>query len=89
MNVHFNLNSDWGKPIPDYDPRALRKFNHILRRLNTTLEWISVILSIGIFISLLFLMFDTNFLDLIFDDGTSNLCVLEGKTGEISYVSQK
>lgn len=89
MSKIFGNNSSWGVSNENTDIRALRKFNNFLKIFVSFFENTNNILAMCIFVSVLLLMLDTNFTDLIFDDGTSDYCILNGKTGEIYYVSQK
>lgn len=87
MNAPDTQKSTWGKPFEIDDPRALRRYNALLRGLAFVGEILSHILSALFLLIALGMLFMGNFENTIFSDGTSISCMLEGSTGEIVNVN--
>jgi hypothetical protein len=78
----------WGKRPEFSDVRALRRYNALLRGVSTVGEWIATILVWSMVMLALWFLFTGDFEDVIFTDGTSLTCVLDGRTGEIADVKK-
>lgn len=78
--------TSWGRPRTDVDVRALRRYNRLLNRLAEVGEAGVLALLVAGFIGLVWLLTQTNFENVIFDDGTDARCVYHGDTGEITRV---
>ncbi|MEA9392225.1 hypothetical protein SJI19_17000 [Acerihabitans sp. TG2] len=88
MKTNSNNGSSWGNPSNEIDIKAIRKFNSFLRGFNSCLEMAHVILAASILLSLILIFINADFIDLITNDGTNSMCIINGKTGEINYVFQ-
>ncbi|QTP13323.1 hypothetical protein [Serratia symbiotica] len=88
MKKNF-IGSSWGRDLTEPNIKALKKFNSILKTMNSFLERTDILIKLCVFLTIALLLFSTTFEDVILDDGTSNICVINGKTGEIEHVLQK
>ncbi len=78
--------TSWGHDPEHFDVRALRRYNALLHKLVVAGEWAVVILTLATVICFVGVLFFGNFEDIIFTDGTSLSCILDGNTGEIVNV---
>ena len=80
---HAESESSWGESSHEVDPRSLRIYNRLLKTLCSTGEIASMalcVLMVGMTVKLLFF---TNFENVRFFDGTDQVCLYNGETGEI------
>lgn len=82
MDMNEQPITSWGNQCTELDVRALRRYQRILSNIALAGEVIVFTLIFGLGLSLVWL-FQTNFENAIFWDGTETTCVLDGKTGEI------
>ena len=75
--------TSWGTPELQVDARALRRYHNILSYTSGLGEILIFLLVIGIFMSVLWLITQANFENIIFYDGTDMTCILHGSTGNI------
>lgn len=68
------------------DVRALRRYNQTLRNLSGAGELVGICLAVLLACGTILFTLATNYEDAIFDDGTTNICMIDGKTGEITHV---
>ncbi len=78
--------SSWGKPQANYGILAERRWNQILGKLVSFTEWFVIALILLEVALILGLVFGVNFENIIFWDGTSLTCMMDGATGEIKNV---
>ncbi len=76
--------STWGNTGERIDLRALRRYSAWLAFVLTAGEWIAIVLVVAIAIATAGTFTYLNFENVIFTDGTSHVCVLDGTTGAIS-----
>ncbi len=76
----------WGHEPEHFDVRAQRQYNALLRRMVVLGEWAVVLLTLAVVICFTAFLFFGNFENIIFTDGTSLSCILDGNTGEIVNV---
>jgi hypothetical protein len=88
MDVTESLYTSWGKAPVHLDARALRLYNRILEKLVKTGEILVYILTVSVLGVFLWFLFMGNFENVIFTDGTSVTCILQGKSGEIVNVNR-
>lgn len=86
MPINRSPKSSWGNPSNDVNVRTLYKYNKILSILELIGENLFYVLLIAFVFIFIWMYSETNFENIIFDDGTSHLCILDGKTGVITNV---
>lgn len=86
MDAQESNFSAWGRDPEHFDVRALRKYNRLLRRMIMAGEWMVYLLVLAVVGGLSGFLFFGNFENVIFTDGTSLSCILDGNTGEIVNV---
>ncbi|MCE4113280.1 MULTISPECIES: hypothetical protein [Yersinia pseudotuberculosis complex] len=86
MPLNRSPNSSWGNPTNEVNVRTLYKYKNILALLEMIGENIFYALLIAFIFMFIWMYTETNFENIIFDDGTSHLCILDGKTGVITNV---
>ncbi len=77
--------STWGNTGERADIRALRRYSAWLDRALSVGEAVSIVLAIAIALAMAATLRYLNFENVIFTDGTSHVCVLNGSTGAISH----
>lgn len=78
--------TSWGKPPIHDDVRALRRYNRLLQQLSAVGEGLIYAGLVVWAAATLAMVFTGNFENLIFKDGTTLSCILDGNTGEITNV---
>lgn len=86
MNAQYLQHSSWGKGSGGLDVRALRRYNRLLKIFALTGEILVPLLLLVYLVVAGVFLYTGNFENVIFQDGTSLSCVLDGTTGEISNV---
>lgn len=76
-------NSTWARPPNHKDVRALRRYNKLLRALSRAGEIAVHVLLALVLLVVGGMLYVGNFENIIFTDGTSVACMLDGSTGEI------
>lgn len=75
--------STWGNTGERIDIRALRRYSGWLAIALSAGEWVGIALAIAIALAMGGTLAYLNFENVIFTDGTSHVCVLDGNTGAI------
>jgi len=78
--------STWGNTGERVDIRALRRYSTWLALANNVGEWTAILLVVVLAIAMVATLVYLNFENVIFTDGTSQACVLDGNSGVISNV---
>lgn len=75
--------STWGNTGERVDIRALRRYSAWLALALSAGEWTAIALTVAIAVAMAGTLTYLNFENVIFTDGTSHVCVLDGSTGAI------
>lgn len=78
--------STWGNTGEQVDLRALRRYSSWLAVGHTVGEWLAIVLVVAVALAMAGTLAYLNFENVIFTDGTSQACVLDGNSGVISNV---
>jgi len=89
MNHFLNGKSSWGHRVDEIDPLAIKRLNRFLKSLSNTGENICILFTFILMITITALLLTTNFENVIFFDGTTDLCIFSSKTGEVIHVNSK
>lgn len=88
MDAANSAYTSWGKRPEQHDVRALRRYNALLKKVVLLLEIVVYALAVAVVAVFLWVLWDGNFENVIFTDGTSLACILDGNTGEIVNVDK-
>lgn len=78
--------STWGNTGERVDIRALRRYATWLAAVHSAGEWLAIVLVVAIALAMAGTLAYLNFENVIFTDGTSQACLLNGNSGVISNV---
>lgn len=81
--------TSWGVTEKRADVRTLRRLNQLYDRAAVIGEISIAVLLVGLVCASAWLLLRTSYEDIIFWDATEHICVLDSKTGEISYVTNE
>ena len=82
------VDTTWGRPAVEYEPRAIRRYIALLDKLAVSGEIAGITLSLT-FLGLLGWMIGyANFETAVFEDGTDGRCIFDGETGEVRSVTE-
>ncbi len=82
------VETTWGRPAVEYEPRAVRRYIALLDKLAVSGEIAGITLSVAFLGLLGWMIAYANFETAVFEDGTDARCIYDGETGEIRSVTE-